>query len=171
MTVHAAPNTDGSPASFKSRYDHWVNGYWKAPAKGGYFENPSPVTGREIARDLHGATGDRRCHLGCGDEVVAAQHQRQPVARVGLAGEASGQRLELLGVRVDQFEGDDPAAGAGAVCARRSGWTAGTAPSVQASSTRMSPAWAQDAAIGPPSPNNLPWEKPSPPEADGDDWS
>ncbi|MEY2900873.1 MAG: hypothetical protein RL247_1039 [Actinomycetota bacterium] len=38
---------------YRSRYDHWINGEYVAPASGQYFENPSPVTGKtfcEVAR-------------------------------------------------------------------------------------------------------------------------
>jgi aldehyde dehydrogenase len=53
MTVYAAPGQPGSPATYESRYDNWIGGRRVPPAKGRYFENPSPVTGRpftEVAR-------------------------------------------------------------------------------------------------------------------------
>jgi aldehyde dehydrogenase len=53
MTVYAAPGQPGSPTTYESRYDNWIGGRRVAPAKGRYFENPSPVTGRtftEVAR-------------------------------------------------------------------------------------------------------------------------
>lgn len=51
--VYAMPNAEGSKITFKDRYENYINGEWKAPVKGQYFENPSPVTGKvftEIAR-------------------------------------------------------------------------------------------------------------------------
>ena len=45
MTIYAAPGQSGSPAEYKSRYDHFIGGEYVPPAKGGYFENPTPVTG------------------------------------------------------------------------------------------------------------------------------
>ncbi|WP_026691167.1 aldehyde dehydrogenase [Alteribacter aurantiacus] len=51
--IYSNPNTDGSKVQFKSKYDNFINGEWKAPVKGEYFENVSPVTGQvfcEIAR-------------------------------------------------------------------------------------------------------------------------
>lgn len=39
--------------SFQSRYENFIGGEWTPPAGGGYFENPSPVTGEvfcEVAR-------------------------------------------------------------------------------------------------------------------------
>ena len=53
MSVYAPPGTEGSVASFESRYDNWIGGKRVAPVKGQYFENVSPVNGKpfcEIAR-------------------------------------------------------------------------------------------------------------------------
>ena len=53
MTVYAAPGQPGSPAVYKARYDHWINGKYVAPKSGQYFENVTPVTGQvfcEVAR-------------------------------------------------------------------------------------------------------------------------
>jgi aldehyde dehydrogenase len=46
MSIYAAPNTTGAKFNFKSRYGNYINGEWKEPVKGRYFENPSPVNGR-----------------------------------------------------------------------------------------------------------------------------
>ena len=53
MTVYAPPGQAGSPAEYKSRYDHWIGGQYVAPSSGEYFENVSPVNGQvfcEVAR-------------------------------------------------------------------------------------------------------------------------
>jgi aldehyde dehydrogenase len=53
MTVYAPPGQPGSPAKYASRYDNFIGGEWVPPAKGQYFENVTPVTGRaftEVAR-------------------------------------------------------------------------------------------------------------------------
>src|SRR5699024_12587535 len=50
---YANPNTEGSLVSFKDRYDNFINGEYRAPSHGKYFENVSQVTGKvfcEIAR-------------------------------------------------------------------------------------------------------------------------
>ena len=50
-TVHAAEALTRSP--FKSRYDNFIGGEFRAPNAGRYFENVSPLTGKaigEIAR-------------------------------------------------------------------------------------------------------------------------
>jgi aldehyde dehydrogenase len=53
MTVYAPPGQPGSPAKYASRYDNFIGGEWVPPAKGQYFENITPLTGRaftEVAR-------------------------------------------------------------------------------------------------------------------------
>ena len=53
MTVFARPGSAEALMSFESRYDNFIGGEWVAPAKGLYFENPTPVTGQtfcEVAR-------------------------------------------------------------------------------------------------------------------------
>ncbi|MEM1424906.1 MAG: aldehyde dehydrogenase family protein, partial [Planctomycetota bacterium] len=43
--TYANPNTDGSPAKYRSRYENYIGGEWVAPKSGKYFENVTPVTG------------------------------------------------------------------------------------------------------------------------------
>jgi aldehyde dehydrogenase len=53
MTVFARPGSAGALMSYESRYGNFIGGEWVAPAKGLYFENPTPVTGEafcEVAR-------------------------------------------------------------------------------------------------------------------------
>src|ERR1700742_135343 len=53
MTVFARPGSAEALMSYESRYDNFIGGQWVAPAKGLYFENPTPVTGQtfcEVAR-------------------------------------------------------------------------------------------------------------------------
>src|SRR5579875_572558 len=46
MTVFARPGSAGALMSYESRYENFIGGQWVAPAKGRYFENPTPVTGQ-----------------------------------------------------------------------------------------------------------------------------
>ena len=50
---YAIPGQPGSSLTIKARYDNFIGGEWVRPAKGRYFENLSPITGKaycEIAR-------------------------------------------------------------------------------------------------------------------------
>ncbi len=44
--TYVPPNQPGSKVKFRSRYANFIGGEWKEPAKGQYFENVTPVTGR-----------------------------------------------------------------------------------------------------------------------------
>ena len=46
MTKYAAPGTDGSVVTFKPRYENFIGGEYVPPARGQYFENPTPITGQ-----------------------------------------------------------------------------------------------------------------------------
>ncbi|GGF20544.1 aldehyde dehydrogenase [Halobacillus andaensis] len=48
--VYAFPNTEGSIVQFKDRYDNFIDGKWTAPVKGQYFNNVSPVTGKNFCQ-------------------------------------------------------------------------------------------------------------------------
>src|SRR3954454_7159480 len=58
MATYAAPGTEASVASFKPRYDHFIGGEYVAPAKGQYFENPTPVTGETFTEVARGTADD-----------------------------------------------------------------------------------------------------------------
>ena len=58
MAVYAAPGQQGSPVSFRSRYENWIGGEWVAPASGQYFENPTPVTGQAFSEIARGTAAD-----------------------------------------------------------------------------------------------------------------
>ncbi|WP_313927912.1 aldehyde dehydrogenase [Pseudoxanthomonas sp.] len=58
-------------ASYKTRYDHWIGGDWVAPAKGQYFENPSPVTGHSFTEIARGTAEDV-------DRALDAAHAAAP---------------------------------------------------------------------------------------------
>ncbi|GAB7040260.1 MULTISPECIES: acetaldehyde dehydrogenase ExaC [Catenuloplanes] len=58
MSRYAAPGQDGAIVSYQNRYDHWIGGEYVAPAKGGYFDNPSPVNGQPFTEVARGTADD-----------------------------------------------------------------------------------------------------------------
>ncbi|MEU4243212.1 aldehyde dehydrogenase [Actinoplanes sp. NPDC026619] len=58
MTTYSPPGSDGSIVSYQSRYDHFIGGEYVAPAKGQYFENPTPVTGENFTEIARGTADD-----------------------------------------------------------------------------------------------------------------
>ncbi len=58
MSRYAAPGSDGAVMNYQSRYDHWIGGGYVAPKQGGYFENPTPVTGASFTEIARGTADD-----------------------------------------------------------------------------------------------------------------
>jgi aldehyde dehydrogenase len=58
MARYAAPGESGSVVSYESRYDHFIGGEYVPPAKGQYFENPTPVTGQTFTEIARGTADD-----------------------------------------------------------------------------------------------------------------
>ncbi|MFD8818216.1 aldehyde dehydrogenase [Streptomyces sp. NPDC059627] len=58
MTRFAAPGTEGAIVSYQARYDHFIGGEWVPPARGQYFENPSPVNGQPVTEVARGTAED-----------------------------------------------------------------------------------------------------------------
>ncbi|RZS59006.1 aldehyde dehydrogenase [Microcella putealis] len=72
MTIYAAPGTPDSLITFKSRYEHWIGGEWVAPAKGMYFEDITPVTGKPFAEVARGAAEDIEAALDAAHKAAPA---------------------------------------------------------------------------------------------------
>ena len=49
--IYAAPGTENSVVSFKSRYENFIGGEWVAPVKGQYFDNVSPVNNEKFCEN------------------------------------------------------------------------------------------------------------------------
>ncbi|MFD5541111.1 aldehyde dehydrogenase [Streptomyces sp. NPDC127079] len=58
MTCYAAPGTEGAIVSYQARYDHFIGGAYVPPARGQYFENPSPVNGQPFTEIARGTAED-----------------------------------------------------------------------------------------------------------------
>ncbi|AXK32034.1 aldehyde dehydrogenase family protein [Streptomyces armeniacus] len=58
MSRYAAPGTEGAIVDYQARYDHWIGGTYVAPKQGGYFENPTPVTGAPFTEVARGTADD-----------------------------------------------------------------------------------------------------------------
>ncbi len=45
------PGKLSDKVSFRPRYGNYIGGKWVEPASGQYFENVTPITGKDILRD------------------------------------------------------------------------------------------------------------------------
>jgi aldehyde dehydrogenase len=93
MTIYAAPGSDGSPIEFKSRYDHFIGGEWVPPVKGGYFENPTPVTGENFTEIARGTADDV-------EAALDAAHGAAP----GWGRTSAAERANILNKIADKIE-------------------------------------------------------------------
>ncbi|MEX1210583.1 MAG: aldehyde dehydrogenase [Candidatus Nanopelagicales bacterium] len=71
MTDFVAPGQPGSKATYRPRYDHWINGGFVPPASGQYFENVTPVTGQVFCEIARGNAADI-------DKALDAAHAAAP---------------------------------------------------------------------------------------------
>jgi len=48
--LYAYPNTEDSPVQFREKYDNFINGEWTPPIDGEYFDNSSPIDGKNFCQ-------------------------------------------------------------------------------------------------------------------------
>ena len=98
---YARPNTPGAKVSFESRYDNFIGGEMVRPAKGQYFENLSPVTGRAFTEVARSTAEDIEKALDAAHGAKAAWGKTSPAARANILNKIADvmeQNLELLAV-------------------------------------------------------------------------
>ncbi|MFC7343530.1 aldehyde dehydrogenase [Saccharopolyspora griseoalba] len=81
MTKYAAPGEQGSVVAYESRYDHYIGGEYVAPAKGGYFANPTPVTGQDFTEIARGTSDDVERALDAAHGAAPAWGRTSPAER------------------------------------------------------------------------------------------
>lgn len=93
MTTYARPGSADALMSYESRYDNFIGGQWVAPAKGRYFENPTPVTGQPFCEVARSDAADI-------DTALDAAHAAAPA----WGKTAPGQRAAILNKIADRME-------------------------------------------------------------------
>ncbi|MBQ0866020.1 aldehyde dehydrogenase family protein [Streptomyces sp. RK75] len=93
MSRYAAPGTDGALMSYQPRYDHWIGGSYVAPKQGGYFENPTPVTGQPFTEIARGTADDVERAIDAAHEAAPAWGRTSPAERAQLLNQIA-QRME-----------------------------------------------------------------------------
>ncbi|MGC7096979.1 acetaldehyde dehydrogenase ExaC [Amycolatopsis lurida] len=110
MTRYAAPNTEGSVVSYETRYDHYIGGEYVAPAKGQYFENPSPITGKAFTEIARGTADDIEKALDAAEGAAPAWGRTSPEERAGVLlkiADRMEQNLEKIAV-AESWENGKP---------------------------------------------------------------
>ncbi|WP_055499169.1 aldehyde dehydrogenase family protein [Streptomyces albus] len=93
MSRYAAPGTDSALMSYQSRYDHWIGGTYVAPKQGGYFENPTPVTGQPFTEVARGTAEDVERAVEAAHEAAPAWGRTSPAGRAQILNQIA-QRME-----------------------------------------------------------------------------
>jgi aldehyde dehydrogenase len=93
MSRYAAPGSDGAVMNYQSRYDHWIGGAYVAPKQGGYFENPTPVTGAPFTEIARGTADDVARAIDAAHEA-AGPWGRTPAAQRAAVLNQIAQRME-----------------------------------------------------------------------------
>ncbi|MEV1292207.1 aldehyde dehydrogenase [Pseudonocardia sp. NPDC049635] len=84
MATYAAPGQPDSVVSFKPRYDHFIGGEYVAPAKGQYFENPTPITGQNFTEVARGTADDVEKALDAAHAAAPAWGKTSPTERANI---------------------------------------------------------------------------------------
>src|SRR5438552_16724110 len=58
VTSAAPVSNIAARPTFKTRYDHFINGKWVAPSGGEYFDNYSPIDGKVFTQAARGNAQD-----------------------------------------------------------------------------------------------------------------
>ena len=97
--IYKAPNQPGSKISFKSRYENYIGGKWVAPAKGMYFENPSPVNGKTFCEVARSTAEDIERALDAAHSAAPAWGRTSPADRADILNKLADRiaaNLEVL---------------------------------------------------------------------------
>ncbi|GAB3300763.1 acetaldehyde dehydrogenase ExaC [Parasphingorhabdus pacifica] len=107
---YAAPGTAGSVVEYQSRYDHFIGGKYVAPAKGGYFENPTPITGKTFTEVARGTAEDVERALDAAEGAATswgkASYGERAAVLLGIA-DRMEQNLDKLAV-AESWENGKP---------------------------------------------------------------
>ncbi|WP_140626196.1 aldehyde dehydrogenase [Methylibium rhizosphaerae] len=93
------PGRFGFEVNFKKRYGNFINGQWVAPAKGEYFENITPVTGKAFCEIPRSSAEDVERALDAAHAAKAAWARTSTTERANILNRIADrmeQNLELL---------------------------------------------------------------------------
>jgi len=101
MTRYAAPGQPGALMNYQPRYDNWIGGEFVPPARGLYFENPTPVTGANFCEIARGTAEDVELALDAAHGAAPAWGRTSAAERAGILNKIADRmeaNLESLAV-------------------------------------------------------------------------
>ena len=69
---------------FRPKYDNFIGGQWVAPVRGGYFDNPSPITGKTVCSVARSTAEDIELALDAAHAAKDAWGRTSPAERAGI---------------------------------------------------------------------------------------
>lgn len=99
--VYANPNTKGSIVTFKEKYDNYINGKWAAPVKGQYFDNVTPITGKNFTQIARSTSEDIELALDAAHAAKDAWGKTSVAERANILNKIADrmeENLEMLAV-------------------------------------------------------------------------
>ncbi|MBB5118228.1 aldehyde dehydrogenase [Streptomyces eurocidicus] len=96
MTRYANPGSSDAVVSYRSRYDHWIGGAYVPPAKGRYFENPTPVNGQPFTEVARGTAEDVERALDAAHAAAPAWGRTSPADRAAVLNRIADRMEEHL---------------------------------------------------------------------------
>ncbi|MEN5172638.1 aldehyde dehydrogenase family protein [Acinetobacter higginsii] len=95
------PNQSGSKIHFKDQYENFIGGQWVAPVKGVYFDNISPVDGKNFTRIPRSSAEDIELALDAAHKAKQEWNKSSPTTRSNLLLKIADRmeaNLEMLAV-------------------------------------------------------------------------
>ncbi|ARZ71203.1 aldehyde dehydrogenase family protein [Streptomyces sp. HU2014] len=96
MTRYADPGSSDAVVSYRPRYDHWIGGAYVPPAKGRYFENPTPVNGQPFTEVARGTAEDVERALDAAHAAAPAWGRTSPADRAAVLNRVADRMEENL---------------------------------------------------------------------------
>ena len=96
MAVYSHPGTSGALVDFKPRYENWIGGEWTPPAKGEYFENITPVTGKVFTEVARSTAEDIELALDAAHKAKTTWNRTTPAERAQLLNKIADRMEENL---------------------------------------------------------------------------
>src|SRR5450631_465276 len=96
MTVYVQPGQVGAKVEFKARYENWIGGKWVPPTKGKYFENVTPITGKQFTEAASGTEEDIELALDAAHKAAPAWGKTSPADRAVVLNKIADRMMDNL---------------------------------------------------------------------------
>jgi aldehyde dehydrogenase len=99
--TYKQPNQPGAKVHFKERYENFINGEWTAPVKGEYFDNVTPVTGKNFCQVARSTKEDIELALDAAHAAKASWGKTSVTERANILNKIADrieENLEMLAV-------------------------------------------------------------------------